>query len=99
MQVYSVKAVTFLLLNFCQMFLKHGSPIFLLTFCIRPLLPGEIHIHCEVVIVLIILCACFNTAVLDIKSAEWYWKVLTAEMSADVKATCFKHIVSRHIAR
>jgi len=62
-------------------------------------LPEEVHIHCEVVIVLIILCACFNTALFDIKSAAWYQKVLTAEMSADVKVTWFEYVVFRLIAR
>lgn len=81
-----MKAVTFLLLNFCQMFLKHCSPIFLLPFYVCPVFAEKVHIRCEVVIVLIILCACFNTALFDIKSAAWYQKVLTVEMSADVKA-------------
>jgi uncharacterized membrane protein len=80
-----MKAVTFLLHNFHQMFLKHCSPIFPLPFYVCPVLPEKVHIHC-VVIVLIILCACFNTALFDIKSAAWYQKVLTVEMSADVKA-------------
>jgi hypothetical protein len=50
------------------------------TFYVCPVLPEEVHIHCEVVIVLVILCACFNIALFDIKSAAWYQKVLTAEM-------------------
>ena len=81
-----MKAATFLLFNFCQMFLKHFSPIFPLPFYVCPVLPEEVHIHCEVVIVLIMLRACFNTALFDIKSAAWYQKVLTVKMSADVKA-------------
>ena len=48
---------------------------------------------------LIILCGCFNTALFDIKSAAWYQKVLTVEMSADVKERWLEYIVSRLIAR
>jgi len=80
------------------MFLKHCSPVFPLPFYVCTVLPEEVHICCEAVIVLIILCACFNTVLFDIKSAAWYQKVLT-EMSADVKATWFEYIVSRLIAR
>jgi hypothetical protein len=94
-----MKAVAFLFLYFCQMFLKHCSPIFPLPFYVCPGLPEEVHIHCEVVILLIILCACFNTSLFDIKSAACYQKVLSAEMSADVKATGFEYNVSRLIAR
>ena len=94
-----MKAVAFLLLYFCQMFLKHCSPISPLPFYVCPGLPEVVPIHCEVVIVLILLCACFNTALFDIKSAAWYQKVLTAEMSVEVKATWFEYIVYRLMAR
>jgi len=94
-----MKAVTLLLLYFCQMLLKHSSPGFQLPFYGCPVLPEELCIHCKVVILLIILCACFNTALFDKKSAAWYQKVLTLEMSTDVKATWFEYIVSTLIAR
>jgi hypothetical protein len=94
-----MKAVAFLLLYFCQMFVKHCSPVFPLPFYVCPGLPEVVHIHCEVVIVLIILCVCFNTALFDIKNAACYQMVLTAEMSADVKVTGFEYIVLRLIAR
>jgi len=92
-----MKAVTLLLLYFCQMFLKHCS-VFPLPFYVCTVLPEEVHICCDV-IVQIILCACFNTALFDVKSAAWYQKVFTVEMSADVKATWFQYVVSGLIAR
>ena len=92
-----MKAVTLLVPYFCQMFLKHCS-LFPLPFYVCPVLLEEVHIRCEV-IVLIIFCACFDTALFDIKSAAWCQKVLTVEMSADVKATWFQYVVSRLSAR